>query len=95
MWKFTLSNLGTRRADRTQINIFLLTQSNDNATCHPRVIGQLSINVGDVAPGTDANVAVPIDFSRYSDSARFNVSLVFSANNGADVGNVIETNETK
>jgi alpha-galactosidase len=54
-----------------------------------------TINVGDIAPGADANVAVPIDFSRCSDSARFNVSLVFSANNGADVGNVIETSETK
>jgi hypothetical protein len=43
----------------------------------------------------DVNVAVPIDFSTYSDSARFNVSLVFSANHGADVGNVIETNETE
>jgi len=50
--------------------------------------------VGDIAPGTDANVAIPIDFSRCSDSVRFNVSLVFSANNGADVGNGIETNET-
>jgi hypothetical protein len=58
------------------------------------VIGQLPINVGDIAPGTDANVAIPIDFSRCSDSVRFNVSLVFSANNGADVGNGIETNET-
>jgi hypothetical protein len=59
------------------------------------VIGQLPINVGDIAPSTDVNVAVPIDFSRCSDSARFNVSPVFSANNGADAGNVIETNETK
>ncbi len=95
IWKLTLSNSGTRRADRSQINIFSLTQSSGNGTCHPRVIGQLPINVGDIAPGTHANVAVPIDFSRCSDSARFNVSLVFSANNGADVGNVIESNETK
>jgi hypothetical protein len=36
--------------------------------------------------------ATDIDFCRCSDSAPFNVSLVFSANNG---GNVIETNETK
>src|ERR1700692_1848643 len=27
IWKLTLSNLGTRRADGTQINIFSLTQS--------------------------------------------------------------------
>jgi alpha-galactosidase len=95
IWKLTLSNSGTGRADQSQINIFSLTQSSGQGVCQPRVIGLLPINVGDIAPGSHANVAVPIDFSRCSDSARFNVRLVFSANNGADVGNATESNETK
>src|SRR6266702_3570286 len=86
VWKLTLSNSGVRRANRSQINTFSLTQASGTGTCHPKVIGQLPINVGDIAPGGHASVAVPIDFSRCSESARFNVSLVFSSNNGADVG---------
>ena len=95
VWKLSLSNSGASRAVRSQINTFSLTQASGDGTCHPRVLGRLPIDVGDIAPGGHANVEVPIDFSRCSDSARFAVSLVFSSNNGADVGSVISSDETK
>ncbi len=47
VWKLTLSNSGARRANGSQINTFSLTQASGSGTCHPKVIAQLPINVGD------------------------------------------------
>jgi len=95
IWKFTLGNLGQRWARKSQINILSLTQTSGSQSCHPRVTGRLPIEVGDIVPGDRAVVEVPIDFSKCSDDATFDVNLVFSSNNAAAVGRFIESNETK
>jgi hypothetical protein len=48
----------------------------------------LPINVGNIKPHDHASVAVPIDFSKCSEDARFNVSIVFSSDNGEIVGDI-------
>ena len=95
VWKLSLSNAGPERAVRSQMNVLSLTQTGGDNVCHPRVLRHLPIEVGDIAPGATGSVHVPIDFSRCSSSARFDVDLVFSSNNGAEVGNLMQSGEAK
>jgi alpha-galactosidase len=95
VWEVSLSNLGMSDAKGSQIHTFSLTQSGGDGACHPRVIGRIPIEAGDIVPGGRSSVEVPIDFSNCSDTARFSVNLVFSANNGSDVGETATTAETR
>jgi hypothetical protein len=94
VWKVSMSNLGAGRAIGSQINSISLTQSGGDGTCHPKVIERLPIEVGDIIPGGHSSVDVPVDFSKCSDNARFSMNLVFSANNGSDVGDIATSSET-
>lgn len=95
IWKVVLDNSGTGRATGVQINTFSVTQSAGEGSCHPRVLAQLPIAVKDVSTGAHVDVDVPVDFSRCNASARFGVGVVFSANNGADVGTFVDSNEKR
>lgn len=94
-WKVSLSNSGTGRGTEVRINTFSVTQSAGVGSCHPRVLARLPIGANDVSAGAHVDVNVPIDFSRCSPSARFNVGIVFSADNGAEVGSVVDSNEKR
>ena len=89
-----IRNVVAGRAIGSQINTFSLTQSAGSGACHPKIIQQLPIEIGDINPGGHSSVDVPIDFSKCSDNARFSMNLVFSANNGSDVGDIVTNSET-
>lgn len=93
VWKIALTNSGSGRAEDTQINAVSVTQTGGNGACHPKVMRQLPIELGGIALGGHAAVDVPIDFSRCAKTATFGVDLIFSANNGADVGDLVGTAE--
>ena len=95
LWKLSLNNSGGGRAVESEINSFSVTQSGGEGTCHPRAVGQFPIKLGNIVAGGHASAEVPIDFSRCSNSAAFNVGLVYSANNGADVGDFVSTSEPR
>lgn len=95
VWKVSLNNLGAGRASGSQINQLSLTQSGGGGACHPKVVKRLPIEVGNIIPSGYASVDVPIDFSKCSDNARFSMNLVFSANNGSDVGDTVTSSETR
>jgi len=95
VWKIALTNSGSGRAQGSQINALSVIQAGGDGTCHPKVIGQLPIELNGIAPGGRAVVDVPIDFSKCAKTATFNVNLVFSANNGADVGDLVGTAEPR
>jgi hypothetical protein len=95
VWKIALTNLGNGRAESTRINTFSVTQSGGDGACHPKVIDQLPIELKGIAPGGHADVDVPIDFSGCAKTAAFNVNLIFSANNGADVGDFVGAAEPR
>lgn len=95
IWKISLNNLGTGRGTGVQINMFSVTQSTGEGSCHPRILAKLPIMAKDVSAGAHVDVDVPLDFSRCSANARFNVGIVFSANNGAEVGNFVDSNEKR
>jgi hypothetical protein len=95
VWKLTLTNTGTGTALRTRINSFALTQTAGDRACTPRVERFLPIDIDDIRPSSSASVEVPIDFSRCFNDARFDVSIVFSANHGAEVGTITASNQTE
>ena len=95
VWKISLNNLGVGRAARSEVNTFSLTQSGGDGTCSPKVIRQLPIELGDIVSNGHSNIEVPIDFSKCSNNAQFSVNLVFSANNGADVGSLAGSSEMR
>jgi alpha-galactosidase len=94
-WKLDMANSGESQAENAQINILSLTQASGHGTCQPRIIGRLPINVGNIKPHDHASVAVPIDFSKCSEDARFNVSIVFSSDDGAIVGDIMGSGVSK
>jgi alpha-galactosidase len=81
---------GSATARHAEVNSFSLIQTGGNGTCYPKVLPPLPIQVGDIAPGAQGSIEIPIDFSKCSQNALFNTSLVFSSNNGADVGDITE-----
>jgi alpha-galactosidase len=95
VWTISLNNAGPGRAIRPEINTFSLTQTSGAGACHPKVAGALPLRSGDIAPGGHVDIAVPIDFSRCAPSAQFNVGLVFSSNNGADIGNLVVSSQSR
>jgi len=95
IWTVSLNNSGPGRALGTQINTFAVTQTSGAGSCHPKALTPLPIELKSIPPGGDADVDVLIDFSRCTASAAFSVSLVFSADNGAEVGNFVGSGETR
>jgi len=95
VWKLDIANSGEQPAQNAQINLLSLTQAGGQGTCQPKVIGGLPLNVGTVPQHGHLTIAVPLDFSKCSDDARFNGTIVFSSDNGAVVGNTIETAVSK
>jgi len=90
-WTFNLANSAPIPAESGQLNLLSLVQVNGARACQPKVLASLPVSVG-IIPKQDArSFDVPIDFSSCSNDAAFNVSIVYSADHGAVVGNVILT----
>jgi hypothetical protein len=90
-WTLDLANLGFVPAKGAQLNLLSLVQVSDQGSCQPRVLASLPITVGTIPKQQDMMLTVPIDFSGCSSDARFNVSIVYSSDNGAVVGDIIDT----
>lgn len=95
IWKLTLANSGLHPALKTQTNGFMLTQTGGSWACTPKVQRRLPIEVGWIAPAGYKSTEIPIDFSHCADNARFSLHVVFSSNNGADVGSIVGVNESR
>jgi hypothetical protein len=91
LWQLTMTNGGSAVAKQAEVNQFALTQYGGSGSCHPKVLSFFPLEVGQIEPGGHKTVVVPIDFSRCSTNAHFDISIVFSANNGADVSAVTAT----
>jgi alpha-galactosidase len=95
IWQVSLTNAGSAAARHAEVNSFSLIQTGGTGTCYPKVLPPLPIQVGDIAPGAQRSIEIPIDFSKCSQNALFNTSLVFSSNNGADVSDITEESTTR
>ncbi len=95
IWKLTLTNTGAGAARRVRVNSFALSQTAGDYACTPRIERPLPIDIGHIAPSSNASVWVPIDFSRCFDDARFAVNIVISANNGAAVSTITASDQVQ
>jgi hypothetical protein len=90
-WTLNLANLAPIPAVGGQLNLLSLVQVSGARACQPKVLTSLPISVGTIPKQDARSLEVPIDFSSCSDDAVFNVSIVYSADHGAAVGNAILT----
>jgi alpha-galactosidase len=93
VWKFSLSNAGAERAVQSQVDSLSLTKAAGSSAIPGFSVNYRSKLEKLLRPAVYASV--PIDFSRCSPSARFDVDLAFSSNNGAAVGNQIHGGQAK
>jgi len=59
--------------------------------CEPRVLDALPLTFGTIPKQSHVQVPVHLDFSKCSDDARFTAAIVFSSDNGGNVGDTIVT----
>jgi alpha-galactosidase len=95
LWKLTLTNQGPGTAFRTRVTSFALTQTAGSRGCSARVLLPFPLLLGQVLPSKSISADVPIDFSKCGEDVRFAVSIVFVANNGAEVGTLTESGESR
>jgi len=95
LWQVTVRNSGSALTKSVEVNQFSLTQNGGSGSCHPKVLALFPLLLGQIAPGAHRSVEVPIDFSRCSVNARFDSSLISSANNGADVSSIAASGDTR
>jgi alpha-galactosidase len=95
VWKLDVANSGEQPAQSAQINTLSLIQAGGQGRCQPKVVGTLPLDVGNIPKHDHKTIAVPLDFSKCPEDARFNVTIVFSSDNGALVGNTIGTAVSK
>lgn len=88
-WTITLTNRSLLQDAAAQITSFALTQTSGSVPCVAQTTASLPLTVGTIPPGGSASVTVPVDFSQCSSNSAFAVEVVFSANNGSDVGTII------
>jgi alpha-galactosidase len=96
LWQLTLVNGGAASAMQAQLNSFTIAPSSYDQSCKASVLLPLPLELGTIAPAAKRNVQVPIALSPgCRDDDSFTLHSVFSANNGADVGSIMTTGETK
>jgi alpha-galactosidase len=92
VWRLSLTNGGNADATNVRINNFSLSPESHDAGCKATPILPMPLPVGTVAPGATRMIEIPIVFSPLCrNESTFAVDVVFSANNGADVGNIVST----
>jgi len=88
-WTITLTNASLFPDVDARITSFALTQTSGSVPCFAQTTASLPMPVGTIPPGGHASVTLPVDFSQCSSNSQFDVQMVFSANNGAEVGTII------
>jgi alpha-galactosidase len=90
-WTVTLTNASFQPDFNAQITSVALVQTAGDWSCNAQTTASLPLAVGTLAPGSQASVSLPVDVSQCPADSQFDVELVFSANNGADVGTIMES----
>jgi hypothetical protein len=57
--------------------------------CVAQTTASLRLSVGTIPPDGSAGVTLPVNVSQCSSNSQFDLQVVFAANNGADVGTII------
>lgn len=96
LWQLTLSNTGSGAAKQTTLDSFTVASTDSSSGCKAAALFPLPLNLGSI-PATDSrSITIPVVFSpACGKDNSFGVHAVFSANQGADVGTLVSTSETK
>lgn len=88
-WRITLTNTSSFPDADAKITSFALTQTGGDIPCVAQTTAALPLAVGTIPPGARDSVTLPLDFSECSANSQFDVEIVFSANDGADIGTIM------
>jgi len=96
VWTIRLANNGAGAATAAQITGFILTQT-AGTPCSPvaGVVTPMPVTAGNIAPASNASVALTLDFSGCDSTGRFAAKVSLSANGGAYSGVATISNQTK
>jgi alpha-galactosidase len=96
IWQLTLSNNGTAVAQQATLNSFTLIPIGNNTACKARVLLPTPVPLGNITASGTRTIDVPIAFtSSCRDDSQFALHAVFSATNGATVGSIVSSSETR
>jgi len=92
LWQLSFSNTGSAIARDTRIESLSFSPVNANRGCKATVALPIPLSIGSIAVGGKKSIEVPILFSPFCRTdATYRIDAVYSANNGADVGNLVST----
>ena len=96
-WRLTLTNSGAGAARKAEVNSFMVAPIGADAPSKATVLLPTPQVLGTIAAGGKRNLDVPIQFtpSCREDGSSFSLHAVFSAGNGADVGMLESSAETR
>ena len=95
LWQLTLSNAGGA-ATQTTLDSLTVASTDSSSGCRAAVVFPVPLGLGTIPANGSRSVTVPVVFSPFCNADNnFGVHAVFSANQGADVGTLVSTSETK
>lgn len=92
VWIITLSNTGSATANSARILSMTLLQMSGPA-CTPVVSSSFPVPLGNIAPAGSAPASITIDFSACANMNRFDVDIAYSADAGAESGDIVRHNQ--
>jgi alpha-galactosidase len=96
LWQLTLSNTGSGAAKQTTLDSFTVASTNSSSGCGAAAIFLGPLSLGTIPANSSRSITVPVVFSPFCNKDNsFGVHAVFSSNQGADVGTIVNTSETK
>ncbi len=95
LWQLTLSNTGGA-ATRTTLDSFTVASTDSSSGCRAAAVFPVPLGLGTIPANGSRSVTVPVVFSPFCNADNgFGVHAVFSADQGADVGTLVSSSETK
>jgi alpha-galactosidase len=96
LWQLTLSNTGSGAATQTTLDSFTVASTDSSAGCGAAAVFLGPLSLGTIPANGSKSITVPIVFSPFCNKDNsFGVHAVFSSNQGANVGTIVNTFETK
>lgn len=96
LWQLTLSNAGGGVATQATLDSFTVASADGSADCRATAILPTQLRLGTIPANGSRSLTVPIVFSpTCGKDNNFAVHAVFSANQGANVGTLVSSSETK
>jgi alpha-galactosidase len=96
LWQLTLSNMGSSAATQTTLDSITIASTDSSSGCKAAAVFPAPLSLGTIPADGSRSITVPVVFSpSCGQDNSFAVHAVFSANQGADVGTLVSTSESK